>query len=136
MAANHDYEGFYKKEIATRKFAGFPPYNRLIKFTFRAGKEEKAQRAAEELAERLKGFKGTKILGPAPSPVIRIRGQFRWNVFLKFKEGKFPSLPSPFTHGRVESGKKGLGLQLRGVVAEFKKGRGAFMTVDVDPVNI
>lgn len=117
MAANHDYEGFYKKEIATRKFAGFPPFNRLIKFTFRAGKEEKAEKAATELAERLKQLKGAKVMGPAPSPMIKVRGQYRWNVFLKFKTEKIFSL------------------QLRHIVAEFKRGKGAFMTVDVDPMS-
>jgi len=117
-ASKHDYETFYEKEIATRRFLGFPPYNRLIKFTFRSNKEEKAKKAAEGLAARLKGLKGFKVMGPAPSPIIKVRGQFRWNVFLKFKPDKDFSL------------------QLRPVVAEFKKGRGAFMVVDVDPMSI
>jgi len=47
-----------------------------------------------------------------------VRGQFRWNVFLKFKPDKDFSL------------------QLRPIVAEFKKGKGAFMVVDVDPLSM
>jgi len=117
-ASKHDYETFYEKEIATRRFLGFPPYNRLIKFTFRSAKEEKAKKAAEGLAARLKGLKGFKVMGPAPSPIIKVRGQFRWSVFLKFKPDKDFSL------------------QLRPIVAEFKKGKGAFMIVDVDPMSI
>ncbi|MBI4335707.1 MAG: primosomal protein N' [Candidatus Omnitrophica bacterium] len=117
-AAKHDYEGFYEKEIRTRRFLGFPPYNRLIKFTFKAAREEKAERAAGEFAARLKTIKGLKVIGPAPSPVIKLRGQFRWNLLAKFKPDKDFSL------------------QLRPIVAEFKKGRGAFMIADADPVNM
>ena len=124
-ASRHDYEGFYEKEITTRRFLGFPPYYKIIKFTFRASKEERARHAAEELAKKMKSLKGFKVMGPAPSPVIKVRGQFRWNCFLKFRPGpKFQ--PSPFI--------KGLG-QLRPIVAEFKRGKGAFMIVDVDPIS-
>jgi primosomal protein N' (replication factor Y) (superfamily II helicase) len=117
-ASRHDYEGFYEKEIVSRRFLGFPPYNRLIKFTFRSNKEEKTEKAASELVSRLKMLKGFKVIGPVPSPMVKIRGQFRWNVFIRFKPDKDFSL------------------QLRGIVAEFKKGRGAFMVVDVDPMSI
>ncbi len=121
-ASRHDYEGFYEKEITTRRFLNFPPYYKIIKFTFRSSKEEKAERAAEELSKRLRTLKGIKVVGPAPAPVIKVRGQYRWNVFLKFK-------PQP-RHSMI----KWRG-QLRGIVAEFKKGKGAFMVVDVDPVG-
>jgi len=116
-ASRHDYETFYKKEIQTRHLLGFPPYYKIIKFTFRASTEEKAQKAAEGLSERLKSLRGFSVIGPAPSPVVKVRGRFRWNVFLKFKPHKdFP-------------------LQLRDIIAEFKKGKGAFMVVDVDPIS-
>ncbi|MDD5449002.1 MAG: primosomal protein N' [Candidatus Omnitrophica bacterium] len=117
-ASRHDYEAFYEKEVPTRRFLGFPPYNRLIKFTFRAGKEEKAKKAASDFAARIRGIKVFKVLGPVPSPLIKVRGSYRWNVFLKFRTDKDFSL------------------QLRPLVAEFKKGRGAYMTVDVDPINM
>ncbi len=118
LASRHDYEGFYENEIVSRKALGFPPYYKIIKFTFRAAKEEKASSAASEFAERAKSVKGIKVMGPAPSPMIKVRGQFRWNVFLKFKAHKTFSL------------------QLRAIVAEFKKGKGAFLVVDVDPINM
>lgn len=117
LASLHNYEGFYEKEILTRRFLGFPPYYRMIKFTFRSSKEDKARKAAEEFSNRLKGTKGLTVVGPAPSPVIKVRGQFRWNVFLKFKP------------------QKEFSLQLRPIIAEFKKGKGAFMIVDVDPIS-
>lgn len=116
-AGQHDYEGFYEREIRSRRLLGFPPYYRLTKFMFRASKSEKACRAAEELARRLRSVKGIKVAGPAPSAVIKVRGQFRWNVFAKTRPGKDFSL------------------QLRPIVAEFRKGKGAFLVVDVDPIN-
>lgn len=117
-ASKHDYEGFYEKELSTRRFLGFPPYNKLIKFTFRSNKEERAKEAAQDFSKRARALKGLKVMGPAPSPAIKVRGQFRWNVFLKFKPDKDFSL------------------QLRGIIAEFKRGRGAFMIVDVDPISM
>lgn len=117
-ASRHDYEGFYEEEIATRRALGFPPYYKVIKLTFKSSKEEKAKGAAEGFALRAGAIPGITVMGPAPSTIIKVRGQFRWNVFLKFKPDKvFP-------------------LQLRQLVAEFKKGKGAFLVVDVDPVNM
>jgi primosomal protein N' (replication factor Y) len=116
-ASRHDYEGFYEREIRSRRLLGFPPYYRLVKFTLQSAKSENAEQAAGELARRLKGINGIKVAGPAPSPIIKIRGRFRWNVFVKAKPGKDFSL------------------QLRPVIAEFKKGRRAFLTVDVDPIS-
>lgn len=114
-ASKHDYGAFYEKEIRARRFLGFPPHYSMIKFMFRSGKEEKAVTAAEELAKRLKQIKGLSVIGPAPSVTIKVRGQFRWNVFVKFRP------------------QKDFSLQLRPIVAEFKKTRGAFMITDVDP---
>ncbi|MCM8781546.1 MAG: primosomal protein N' [Candidatus Omnitrophica bacterium] len=120
-AARHDYEGFYKREIQTRRFLGFPPFYRIIKFTFKSSKEEKAKGVADDFSRRLKSLKGFKVIGPAPSPIIKVRSQYRWNVFLKFKLQPSPSV-------------EWLG-QLKSLIAEFKKGRGAFMVVDGDPIS-
>ena len=90
----------------------------MIKVTFRSSKEEKAKKAAEEFAKRARLIKGLTAVGPAPSPVIKVRGQFRWNCFLKFKP------------------QRDFSSQLRGLVEEFKKGKGAFMIVDTDPITI
>ncbi|MCX5715751.1 MAG: primosomal protein N' [Candidatus Omnitrophica bacterium] len=61
-ASMHDYEGFYGREIKTRRLLGFPPYYRLTKFTFRAAKSDKARQAAEDLAKRLRSVNGIKVV--------------------------------------------------------------------------
>jgi len=117
-AKEHDYESFYNKEIVGRKLLGYPPFYKLIKVTFRSTKEEKAKTAAEEFVKRAKSLTDIQTMGPAPSMIPKVRGQFRWNAFLKFKS------------------QKDFSLHLRGIIGEFKKGKGAFMVVDVDPMNI
>jgi primosomal protein N' (replication factor Y) len=116
-AGLHDYTGFYEKEIRTRRLLGFPPFYKLTKFTFRAASSDRARRAAEDLSKRLRAMSGPKTVGPAPSPVPKLKGRFRWNVFVKTRLGKDFSL------------------QLRPVIAEFKRGKGAFLTIDPDPIS-
>ncbi|MFH1847657.1 MAG: primosomal protein N', partial [Candidatus Omnitrophota bacterium] len=119
MASRHDYEGFFKREIASRKLFEFPPYSKIIKFTFKASKEQKAMDAAEAFAKLLRRKKACKVLGPAPSPVARVRGQYRWNILARIKP------------------QKDFSLQLGQIVAEFKRGTSrAFMIIDVDPIHI
>ncbi|MEI8176802.1 MAG: primosomal protein N' [Candidatus Omnitrophota bacterium] len=117
-ASEHDYTGFYETEIKVRRRAGFPPYYRLIKCTFRAAKEENAIVAAEAFAKKVKELKFFKVTGPAPSPLIKVRGQYRWNVFLKFRSAA--DIPAA----------------LRGIIAGSRKGRGVFMFADVDPISM
>ncbi|NQT46705.1 MAG: primosomal protein N' [Candidatus Omnitrophica bacterium] len=119
-ALHHDYGEFYDKEILSRKELSLPPFTKIVKMTLRSSKEEKAKAAASIMKDRLKEVftkKGVKIIGPAPSPMVRLRGQYRWNIMLK---GKDPAKICSVLRKEV--------LGLRGI--------GAFLTVDVDPISL
>ncbi len=107
-ALEHDYEGFAAHENKLRRKLGYPPHTRLaaLKFTGRnALKVRDAAQAAGKLARRTKGV---EVLGPAPAPWSKVKGQYRWQLLIKsassrrareaaryaFKgtEGKFPSI--------------------------------------------
>lgn len=119
LAAKHDYHGFYLAEIESRRDLKFPPFTTLVKIMIRAGKEDSVIKTAERLAETLrKKIKGVDILGPAPSPMARLRGFYRWNVLLRSKD-------------RVTAV-----TDLRKALKGFRKGAGVFMTVDVDPMSM
>ncbi|MBU0571597.1 MAG: primosomal protein N' [Candidatus Omnitrophica bacterium] len=119
FAAKHDYHGFYTKEIVTRRELGFPPFVNLVKITLRSRKEENVAKSAEALAERLgKKMPGVDIIGPAPSPMAKLRGYYRWNVLIKTKD--------------IDK----LVKELRGALSGFRKGHGVFMAVDVDPMSM
>jgi primosomal protein N' (replication factor Y) len=88
-AAQHDYAGFYQRELAYRRDLGYPPFRRMIRFVFRFPTERQARaeadRAAQALAHRIKALNmsGTEIIGPAPCFFTRENDEFRWHLLLR-----------------------------------------------------
>lgn len=118
-AAKHDYEKFYEEEIKSRKELLFPPFVHLVKITVRARNEDLTRRSAEELAMAIKGQEpSAKVAGPAPAPISRMRGYFRYNILLKGNE-------------RLE-----MCALLKKVLAGFRKPHGVLVAVDVDPISM
>ncbi len=81
-ASRHDYEGFYQQEIALRQQAGFPPFSHLARLIVSAHGEVTAQQAAASLA-KVPADKALQILGPAPAPLSRLHGLYRWQLLIK-----------------------------------------------------
>lgn len=85
--ASHDFEGFYREEIQHRESLGYPPFGLLTRIVVHAEDESETREAAERLAEaaraELAGAPGLEILGPAPAPIARLRGRFRFMLLLK-----------------------------------------------------
>ncbi|MBS3948875.1 MAG: primosomal protein N' [Dethiobacter sp.] len=77
-AKTHDFEGFYRQELAARQELEYPPFSRLVRFVISGGKEEDVIRAAEFLPDILEPQ--VDALGPSPCPLAKLRGQFRWQV--------------------------------------------------------
>jgi primosomal protein N' (replication factor Y) len=119
----HDYEGFYREEIAYRSELGYPPVRRIIKIEVKSSQEKSAAEAAmtarDSIRSHLKG-KETALLGPAPSPIAKVRGKHRFQMLLL--SPKRETL-------RV------LAMEARKAVEE-KYGRKVQVIVDVDPVNL
>ncbi|MFC1667335.1 primosomal protein N' [Candidatus Omnitrophota bacterium] len=85
-AKHHDYNTFYGKEISFRKDLNLPPFSRMVSVMLRGRNEEKVLAVSESLREKLikkDKSKKVEILGPAPSAVSRLKGMYRWNLFLK-----------------------------------------------------
>jgi primosomal protein N' (replication factor Y) len=84
-AASHDYERFYAEERAQRERLGYPPFGRLALVRTSATDETAAREGAAHLAgaARCGGAAGPEVLGPAPAPIARLRGQHRFQVLLK-----------------------------------------------------
>lgn len=87
----HDYEGFYRRELAMRRMLGYPPFSRLARFLVR-GKDEKkvgeaADRIADVVGEAVKDT-GALVLGPAPAPLEKIGGNFRHHIIVKAKSAE------------------------------------------------
>ena len=88
-AQEHDYAGFYTQEIAFRRQTGYPPFSRLVRFVYAGGSDERAERAAHELAETIRQVAAGLelgewgIIGPAPAFFHRQRNRYRWHVLLR-----------------------------------------------------
>jgi primosomal protein N' (replication factor Y) len=84
----HDYELFYKHEIAARQQFGYPPFSRVIRVTFRHRDKETVQSAAQFFANNLKKDFGPWLVGPAEPVIARIRNQYLMELMLKLpKDG-------------------------------------------------
>jgi len=86
-SARHDYEGFADRELEERRGPDYPPHCRLANVVI-SGTEESAVRAAAEatatwVGRIIGGSDGVRLTGPAPSPVEKVRGRWRWHFLLR-----------------------------------------------------
>jgi primosomal protein N' (replication factor Y) (superfamily II helicase) len=119
----HDYDGFYGEEIAYRTELGYPPVRRVVKIEVKSGQEKTASDAAKVAKDRVRFLlrgKETTLLGPAPSPISRVRGKYRFQMLL---------LSSKRETLRM------LAIEARKAVEDKFKNR-VQVIVDVDPVNL
>jgi primosomal protein N' (replication factor Y) len=86
LARQQNYRAFFDKEIEFRKTMRYPPLLAMINTIVRAKTFAAAMDDASDLVQRLRasaGEAGLRILGPAPAPLGRLRGEYRTQVLLK-----------------------------------------------------
>lgn len=79
----HDYNGFYKNEIAVRQEFYYPPYCRLVLLTLKHKKNELVREAAEMLVVSMRQDLKDLITGPAAPVIPRIRNQYLLEIMIK-----------------------------------------------------
>ena len=84
-ACEHDFDGFAAKELSFRRVMSYPPYSALALVLVKDRHFDRARAGAGLVAEALRapGTKGLQVLGPAPAPLERLRGEYRVQVLLK-----------------------------------------------------
>ncbi|MCD4687472.1 MAG: primosomal protein N', partial [Anaerolineae bacterium] len=88
-AAEHDYERFYRQELAYREDQQYPPYRRLARIVFQFPTadlaEYEAQRAKRILEQRIaeKQFTATEVIGPTPCFFAKRNNLHRWHLVLR-----------------------------------------------------
>jgi primosomal protein N' (replication factor Y) len=90
-AKTHDYEGFYHDEVSARAELGYPPFGRLAALKLDAPDEAQLQRTAAQMDELLRATadvtsRTVKVLGPAPSPIEKLRNRYRMQFLLRCTE--------------------------------------------------
>jgi primosomal protein N' (replication factor Y) (superfamily II helicase) len=120
-AREHDYSGFYEEELPLRRELGYPPFSRIIGLHFSSLKKAEGKKAVTELGRRARELAVTiaggevDVIGPAESPLARLRGRYRWQMLLR----------------GAQSGP--LHLLAEKILEE--KGHGLEIQADVDPVH-
>ena len=88
LARTHSYRELVQKELELRRNPVFPPFVRLVTIHIQGECEQEVEIGAGRIAEAcraaVKDKKGmVEILGPAPSPIDRVKKNYRWQVMLK-----------------------------------------------------
>lgn len=122
FVTSHDYQGFYEKEIQFRRFMHYPPFTALALVLVRDRNPAAATETIGRFAELLQGARGpqTRILGPAQSPLARIRSEHRFQLLIKSRSrSQLQALLRKALHQAQTQG-----LDLRRI------------HIDIDPVNL
>ena len=122
-ASAQDYSGFYEEEIRYRENHTYPPFVALASIIVHGPELGRVRAEATQLREQLDHAnteRVVRLLGPAPAPLSRLKGEFRMQLLLKCRNRR----------------------ELRRVIDEALKGAAAqkinlrAVNVEIDPVSI
>jgi primosomal protein N' (replication factor Y) (superfamily II helicase) len=119
LACKQDYAAFYERELQFRRAMRYPPAVSLINTIVRSRTFAGAMDDAADLAQKVRqiGDGEVRVLGPAPPPLTRLRGEYRAQLLIKGSNRK----------------------KMREAVLAALAGNRSLArrtTVDVDPLNV
>jgi primosomal protein N' (replication factor Y) len=84
-AAQHDFVGFYEKELRFRSWMHYPPYAALANVLVRSDNLDDALRWSGLLGKWFDQTRheGVRVLGPAVAPILRLKRDYRYHFVLK-----------------------------------------------------
>lgn len=120
-AQNHNYDGFYRQEMALRHRGGYPPYYFTTQITVSDIDENKAQVKIYEINAFLRKKLGNKtvILGPSKSSIARMNNRYYFQLLIKYKNE--PDLQNVLTEILNNSQKD--------------NAKGLYISIDTEPIN-
>lgn len=84
---NHDYFGFYKKEMSIRKMLSYPPYYYLVYIKISGRDYNILKQEAEKIKKSLeRHLLHTIVLGPSPAFIFKVNNIYRYGIILKYKK--------------------------------------------------
>jgi primosomal protein N' (replication factor Y) len=121
LACRQDYPAFYERELKFRRAMQYPPLVSLVNTVVRARTFSSAMDDAAGVVQRLRDAAGDRagylVLGPAPAPLGKLRGEYRAQLLVKGANRK---------HMREA---------LRAAVGE-QRDLSRRTTIDVDPLTV
>ncbi|MCY4780053.1 primosomal protein N' [Sphingobacterium sp. UT-1RO-CII-1] len=118
----HDFDGMFMTEVTERKNYEYPPFYRLIKVDVRHNDMNMAHNGATRLASLLRVHLGSRVLGPEPPLISRIRNQYIQTITLKIERNNV-------SIGKVKE-------LIQQAILQFqveKQYKGSRISIDVDP---
>ncbi len=87
LVAQHNYEGFYEKEIRFRKMMYYPPFSSMANILVRERHVGGAAKLINAFGKILRAVAGEqmRILGPTLSPLAKLKGEHRFQLMIKAK---------------------------------------------------
>ena len=84
-AAQHDFAGFYEKELRFRSWMHYPPYGVIANVLIRSDKLDEALQWSGTIGKWFEQTRheGVRVLGPATAPIIRLKRDYRYHFILK-----------------------------------------------------
>jgi len=120
LACRQDYAAFFEREIVYRRGMRYPPFFALINGVVRGRTFDDAMQQAREIVRRLEPALAAgrfTVLGPAPAPLGRLRGEHRVQFLLK---------------GTRRSDMRNALMQVITDMPEVRRR----LTIDVDPLSV
>lgn len=86
FSLRHDFDAFASHELKSREALGYPPFSRIANIRLSSIDSGLAEGSARKATALIKGDPNIgeiKILGPAPAPIEKLRGRYRWQILIK-----------------------------------------------------
>ncbi|MGV3483838.1 MAG: replication restart helicase PriA [Planctomycetaceae bacterium] len=87
-ASHHDFVGFAEGEMIQRRKFDYPPLGSVARIILRGSNEEATEIFAEKMRDSLESARAAlgaevRILGPAPPPIAKLRGKYRFHILMQ-----------------------------------------------------
>lgn len=112
----------YATQVAEREAFKYPPFFRLIHITIKHKDQNKAHRAADNLALGLRHTFGDRVLGPQAPVIARIQNLYIRQIVLKIEKKSSPSKAKDFIQRTIHA-----------LIAQPDY-RSVIVQIDVDPM--
>ncbi len=118
-----EYSALWEAEAPLRREQGLPPFGRAVLALVSSPASSAAEAAALELARllRAEGVLASSLCGPAPAPLYRVRGRYRWHLLVCDQE-------AARLHARIRKAARRL--------QASPASRGVRLDLDVDPASM
>jgi primosomal protein N' (replication factor Y) len=83
----HGRDAFMQVETDMRKRGNWPPYGQLAAILLDGPSDSAVQQAARQLAASAPVDSRLRVLGPAPAPLSKLKGQYRFRLLIKAEKG-------------------------------------------------